>query len=110
MSVPTTEEFNALKARVASVETTFEALTTQLVVDQGAILAASPAYEGFGLVGNDQYIVTNLKNYMVKFVDGNGTEHFLGAAGGANEDTTITGLTAQIDDLVTASIVTKAAV
>ena len=110
MSIPSIEEFNALKVRVAALESAVDAISAQLDDDftnnSGAL---SDNYSDKGLAANDQYTVTNLKNYLVKFKDASGAEHTLGAAGGARESSVVTGLTAQITDFETAGIVSKAA-
>ena len=111
MSIPSIEEFNALKTRVAAIESAVDAISAQLDDDytnnSGAL---TDNYSNKGLAANDQYTITNLKNYIVKFRDANGAELTLGAAGGARESAVATGLTSQITDLETAGIISVAAV
>lgn len=105
------EEFGALKNRVAALETTIDTLVAQLddnAKNNGGAL--SDSYANLGSAGNDEYTVTNLTNYIVKFKDLAGTEHTLGAAGGSQEAATAVGLSSEITDLETASKVSVAAV
>lgn len=111
MSVPTLQEFANLKGRVASLEAVVDALVAQL--DDNAknnAGALTDSYAALGATGNDQYTVTNQTNSLVKFTDGAGTEHVLGAAGGANEAATAVGMSPGITQLVTDGVVTAVAV
>ena len=111
MSIPSIEEFNALKTRVTAIETAVDAVVAQLADDfTNNAGTLTDNYSDKGLLTNDQYTITNLKNYMVKFKDAAGGEHTLGAAGGMYESSVATGLTAQITDLETAGIISKSAI